>query len=77
MSEQEPTINVRKIGYTQTISTEAALYAGLITEEQARAMGWTPPPPVPWLRRKRWAVSHWWYEHTPRLHFGPCDQEDE
>lgn len=49
------------------VSTEQALDAGLITEEQARAQGWTPyvPPPVPWRTRMRW---RWlaWRERTGR-----------
>ena len=74
----DPEIAVKKWATRTIISTEMALHLGLITEEQARAGGWTPPEPVhvSWLRRMRWALSSWWYEHWPRVHFGPCNHED-
>lgn len=46
----------KAVGYVE-ISTEMALDCGLITEEQARAQGWTPPPPIPWWVRLRWRWS--------------------
>jgi hypothetical protein len=71
-------LSVRKIATRTTMSTEQALMYGLITEEQAREMGWTPPPPVSRYRRLRWALAWWWSEHRPHVHLGPCDhQEDE
>ena len=41
------------------VSTEQALDAGIITEEQARAQGWTPYvlPPISWRSRLRF---RWW-----------------
>lgn len=69
----DPQITVRKHGTRVTLSVELLLLYGQITEEQARQMGWVPPPPVPRLRRWRWAVRWWWSSHRPHLHFGPCD----
>lgn len=68
----EPT-NVWKIGMIVPRSVEVLLDAGAITEERAREMGWTPPPPTPRLRALRWALRSWWWDHRPRVHFGPCD----
>lgn len=55
-----PLLVHRHSGYIP-VSTEQALDAGLITEEQAREQGWTPyvPPPVPWRRRLRWRWQAW------------------
>lgn len=61
----EPTITVHKSAMYVPISTELALDYGLITEEQARAQGWTPAPPAPpvprapWWRRARWRPADW------------------
>jgi hypothetical protein len=33
--------------------------AGAISEEDARAQGWTPPPPIPRHRRARWRWAAW------------------
>lgn len=43
------------------LSTEVAMDAGLMTDEQARARGWTPREPVrvPWRRRARWRWQAW------------------
>lgn len=76
MSARGSWASARKIGYTIPVSIEVLLAEGAITEEQARARGWTPQPPVPWLRRKRWALGYWWYEHKPHVHLGPCDHGD-
>lgn len=56
-----PTITVTKSSAYLTLSVEQQLDAGLITEEQARAQGWTPyvPPPVPWHSRLRWRWQAW------------------
>lgn len=72
----EPFGTVVKWASPVTLSVEMLLMAGRITEEQAIAMGWTPPPPVPWWRRARWAVELWWFDHRPTLHLGPCNHED-
>lgn len=53
---------MQKMAAYMPISTELALDHGLITEEQARAQGWTPPPPrppAPWSRRLRWRLADW------------------
>ncbi len=54
-------ILVKQLAAYIPVSTEQALDAGLLTEEQARAQGWTPyvPPPVPWHRRARWRWQAW------------------
>lgn len=46
------------------VSTELAVEYGLITEEQARAQGWTPAPSVrlPSRLRLRW----WWADMRER-----------
>jgi hypothetical protein len=61
------TITVHKYsGYLQ-LSTDQLLDAGLITEDEARAQGWTRhvPPPTPWRSRvrRRWQA---WRERTGR-----------
>lgn len=66
---------VRKISATVPFSIELLLDAGAITEDQAREMGWEPPPPVPWRRRARWALQSWWWDHRPHLHLGPCEDD--
>jgi hypothetical protein len=72
----EPTINVRKIGWTTYVSTEQLWFNGAITDEQAREMGYEPPaPPTRWTRWK-WAARSWWWDHRPTLHLGPCDHGD-
>ena len=72
----EVTIRAVKLGRRVPVSTEAALMFGLVTEEQAREAGWTPPPPIPRLRRWRWAVRSWWWDHKPHIHLGPCNHGD-
>lgn len=62
-----------KWGAPIPLSTEIALAAGIITQEQAVAQGWTPPPPVPRLRRWRYALELW-EGKRPTLHFGPCER---
>jgi len=61
VDELEPTITVHKHAAYLMLSVDQQLDAGLITEEQARAQGWTPyvPPPVPWSRRLRWRWQAW------------------
>ena len=51
-----PDFTVHKVAAYVPISTEMAIDCGLLTEEQARAQGWTPPPRIriPWHRRLRW-----------------------
>lgn len=55
----EPEFTVRKSASYLPISTEMALDAGLISEEEARAQGWAPPPvvraPLRWRIRYRLA----------------------
>lgn len=66
----KPTITVTKsTGYLMA-SVDEQLDAGLITEVQASAQGWTPyiPPPIPWYRRLRWRWQAW-REHVG-LKFG-------
>jgi hypothetical protein len=60
-AEPQPTITAHRVSAFLPMSTEQLLDAGLITEEQARAQGWTPyvPPPVPWHRRARWRWQSW------------------
>lgn len=60
-AEPQPTITVRRHTAFLPMSVEQLLDAGLITEEQARAQGWTPyvPPPVPWRSRVRWRWQAW------------------
>lgn len=43
------------------VSYEHLIDAGLMTEEEARARGWTPRPRprIPWWRRLRWRVQAW------------------
>jgi len=57
----QPTITVTKYAAYLTLSVDQQLDAGLITEEQARAQGWTPyvPPPTPWRSRLRWRWQSW------------------
>jgi len=78
MSEHEPTINCVTVGGRIKVSFETLIAGGALSEDEAREMGWTPPErvPVPWLRRKRWALSYWWSEHKPHVHLGPCDHGD-
>lgn len=62
MSEPtEPTFTVHKYAAYVPVSTELLLGAGAITEEQARAQGWTPPEPVKirWRTRVRWRWQSW------------------
>jgi len=65
-----PTLTVKRHSAYISMSTEQALDAGLITEEQARAQGWTPyvPLPVPWHRRARWRWAAW--RERPRRKVG-------
>jgi hypothetical protein len=55
------TITVHKHAAYLPLSIEQQLDAGLITEEQARAQGWTPyvPTPLPWRTRLRWRWQAW------------------
>lgn len=55
------TITVTKASGYLLLSLEQQVDMGLITEEQARAQGWTPyvPLPVPWHRRARWRWQAW------------------
>lgn len=68
---------VTKIGYTIPMSYDMAIEYGLMTEEEARAKGWTPfeYPPIPFWRRVRYRIRGWW-DMRPRAHFGPCNHED-
>jgi hypothetical protein len=67
--------SVQKIGYVVPFSDDVLLHNGAITEDEARSMGWTPPPPTPRLRRLRRALSAWWWEHRPHVHLGPCEEQ--
>jgi hypothetical protein len=53
MSDQ-PHFEVRKLAAYAPMSVEMMLDYGMLSEDEARAQGWTPPPPVPRLRRLRW-----------------------
>jgi hypothetical protein len=59
----EPEITVHKLSVYVPISIEMALDAGLMTEDEARAQGWTgwppPPPRPPWRRRVRGRLAEW------------------
>jgi len=52
--DDETEITVHKAHTYMPISTELAVDCGLITEEEARAQGWTPAPRPPWRWRLRW-----------------------
>lgn len=54
-----PRIVVKRHTAVIPVSTEQALDAGLITEDEARAQGWTPCvlPPLLWRHRVR---RRWW-----------------
>jgi hypothetical protein len=61
-------VTVRSISGYVPISIEMAMDAGLMTEAEARAQGWTPRPPrppIPWRIRAR---SRWlsWRDRTGR-----------
>lgn len=60
-AEPRPTITVAKWAAYLPLSVDQQLDAGVITEEQARAQGWTPyvPRPVPWRRRLLWRWQAW------------------
>jgi hypothetical protein len=60
-ADPPPTITVKRHSAYVPMSTEMALDAGLITEEQARAQGWTPyvAPPVPWRTKARGRWQAW------------------
>lgn len=49
-------LTVRKATAYVDVPVELALDYGLMTEAEARARGWSPPPTVriPWCRRARW-----------------------
>ena len=58
----EPEITVHKYAAYIPVSVEMLMDAGLMTEDEARAQGWTPPPPrppVPWSRRLRSRLQDW------------------
>jgi hypothetical protein len=45
-------------------------------EEASRSLLWWnlfPPTPMTRWQRLRSRARWWWYDHRPRLHFGPCD----
>jgi hypothetical protein len=73
----EPEISIYKYGWRMPLSIEQAFDYQLISEAEAREMGWTPPPPVPRLRRWKWALQSWWWDHKPHAHLGPCDHRDD
>lgn len=52
----EPTITVHKVSYLMDVPFELLIDYGAMTEDEARARGWTPTPlpPVPWRRKMRW-----------------------
>lgn len=77
MSQDGPSITIRKIGMQQFISTEALWMHGAITREEAIAMGYTPPPPPTKRQLRKWARQQWWYDHKPHIHLGPCPREDD
>lgn len=66
-----------KMSSRMPISLEVAVDHGIITEDDARARGWTPyvPPPIPWRRRLRSRLRGIWH-NRPHVHLGPCDHSD-
>jgi hypothetical protein len=54
-----PKMHVHMVRGYVPVSFEQLVDAGAISEEDARAQGWTPPPPVPWRRRARWRWAAW------------------
>ena len=66
----DPEITVTKYGATVPIS------CCVLTEATGENHCVHPPAPrarLPWHRWLRWSISAWWYDHGPRVHFGPCD----
>lgn len=57
----EPELIVRKASAYIQIPPELAMDMGLMTEEEAKAMGWKPPDPIviPWRTRLRWRIGEW------------------
>lgn len=53
------TLHVRMMRGYLPVSLEQLVDAGAISEEEARARGWTPPPPIPWRRRARGRWTAW------------------
>lgn len=63
-----PELIVRKFVAHVPVSMEMMLDAGAITEEEARAQGWTPPPPQPAVRAPlRRQLSWWWNRQRLRM----------
>ncbi len=62
-----PSITVRRAAYWLPLSLDVAVARGAMTEDEARAQGWTPYVPVKvsrWRRtRRRWAA---WRERAGR-----------
>lgn len=54
-----PTITVTKSTGYLMLSVDQLLDAGAITESEARAQGWTPPPPPTHRDRLRWHFQAW------------------
>jgi hypothetical protein len=72
----QPRITIHKIAHTMNIATATLYREGVISREEAEALGYEPPrPPSCWTRWK-WARQSWWYDHKPHMHLGPCDHGD-
>lgn len=52
-------ITVRRSSAFVPASLELLVDSGAITEDEARARGWTPPPRPPWRSRARWRFQAW------------------
>ena len=63
---------VRKVGYTVPVS------CCVMTDHTGVNYCKHPPyPPVSRWRRAKYALRSWWWQHRPRLHFGPCDDGED
>ncbi len=54
-----PSLTVHKVSAYVPVSLQQLVDAGAMSEAEARAQGWTPPPPIPWHRRARWRWAAW------------------
>ena len=70
----EPEITYRKISAIVPIS--CCLLSDSTGENHCTHEPYVSPP-IPWHRRLRWSISSWWFDHRPRVHFGPCEQGED
>jgi hypothetical protein len=62
VTEPEPdprVVTVNHLSAYVPISLQMAIDAGVMSEEEARAHGWTPAPPLPRRVRLRWRWQAW------------------